>query len=527
MTDISENPQDSTRPRDQVTEQLESFHERSSVKMTDISENPQDSTRPRDQVTEQLEAVPDCRTLKTRQTTALSHVTRKRTQLTSLMDNAANLHLVKAALEEYNERFTGYRECYLYHQDYIVNEDEQDREAERYETKEASFLSHRNQVQQWIANTESHLAEDLDRTARKNTSHHSGSKKSHSSRSSRKSTTSDHTKAKARLAELLAEKALKYKQIDIERQRSELELDIEIAKTRAREKVLAEAELDNVAEICEIGQKTDMSESLLHNIIPCDTHVDLNVNGTEPKLEHVHDVNVIINNPAQLSKISHVSNSGGHNMHSITGHNVHANAGHNVHTNTFRPTGASMTTKLITNTSLNPHAEAYEPITATQNRISLSDVHLQIGDIASAMSLPSPDVPTFSGDHTEYNSFILAFDTRISPRTVHNSDRLYYLHQYVKGEPRELIDGCLHMSPDVGYQEARRLLQIEYGDPYKITNSYLNILLDWSPIRNDDSASLKRLSFFLIKCRNAMENVPDLGILNHIPNLQIITFTLT
>ena len=520
MTDASENSRD---PTQEITEEFQAVHGQSHVIMTDPPENLHDPTQ---EITEQFEAVPDCRTLKTRQTTALSSVTRKRTELTALMDSTDNIHMVKVALDEYNERFALYRQCYLLHQESISNEDELHREAERYETKEASFLAHRNQVQEWVANIDSRLAEDLNNTARKNASHHSGSIRSHSSRSSCRSIVSERTMAKALLAELLAEKALKDKEIDIERQRVQLQLDIKIAKVSAREKVLAEAELDNVVEIREIGQENIVCKKQLPNFVNDDTHDALHVNGPDSNVEYVHDVNVMFNNPPQLpltSQVSHATHSGALNNHnSVTYHNVHSNAGHNVHTNTFHPTRSSVTNPLVTNTTLNPHAQEYEANTVSPNIISLSDVHLQIRDIASAISLPSPDVPTFTGDHTEYNAFMLGFDTRISPRTVHNSDRLYYLHQYVKGEPRELIDGCMHMSPDAGYQEARRLLQQEYGDPYKITNSYLNILLDWMPIRNDDSVSLKRLSFFLIKCRNAMESIPDLGILNHIPNLQII-----
>lgn len=55
----------------------------------------------------------------------------------------------------------------------------------------------------------------------------------------------------------------------------------------------------------------------------------------------------------------------------------------------------------------------------------------------------------------------MAFDARVQSRVTDSADRLYYLDQHLIGEPKELISccTCLHMEPDEGYKEARRLLQ--------------------------------------------------------------------
>jgi len=47
------------------------------------------------------------------------------------------------------------------------------------------------------------------------------------------------------------------------------------------------------------------------------------------------------------------------------------------------------------------------------------------------------------------------------------------LEQYLYGEPKDLIKGCLHLERHSGYLEAKRLLKEKYGDPYKISNAYL------------------------------------------------------
>ena len=70
----------------------------------------------------------------------------------------------------------------------------------------------------------------------------------------------------------------------------------------------------------------------------------------------------------------------------------------------------------------------------------------------------------------------MAFDARVQSRVTNSTDRLYCLDQHLVGEPKELISGCLHIEPDEGYKEARRLLQKEYGDPYKVSTAYMKRL---------------------------------------------------
>ena len=82
------------------------------------------------------------------------------------------------------------------------------------------------------------------------------------------------------------------------------------------------------------------------------------------------------------------------------------------------------------------------------------------------------------------------------------------------------------MSPDEGYSEARRLLHKEYGDPYKISTSYLNKILQWTPVRFDDNQGLKQLSIFLTKCTIAMKSISYMRVLDHAPNMQAVVSKL-
>lgn len=135
--------------------------------------------------------------------------------------------------------------------------------------------------------------------------------------------------------------------------------------------------------------------------------------------------------------------------------------------------------------------------------------------LATAVTLPQPEVPKFSGDPMKYKTFIMAFDARIQSREASDADRLYYVDQHLTG-------GCLQIEPDEGYTEARKLLQREHGDPYKVSNAFMQKLSSWPVIKYDDGLALKRFSFFLTKCNNAMKTITHVTVLNHPPNMQSI-----
>ena len=150
----------------------------------------------------------------------------------------------------------------------------------------------------------------------------------------------------------------------------------------------------------------------------------------------------------------------------------------------------------------------------------------KLSALMAAISLPSPDIQPFTGDVMTYKSFISAFDVRITPRTQSAADRLHYLDQHLRGEPRERISCCFLLPADEGYVTARKILEDEYGDSYKISMAYLNDLNQCKPIRGEDCASLKQYSLLLTKCRYAMSNLSDLNVLNHPHTMQGIVAKL-
>jgi len=142
--------------------------------------------------------------------------------------------------------------------------------------------------------------------------------------------------------------------------------------------------------------------------------------------------------------------------------------------------------------------------------------------LAAEIALPEPEVRKFKGDPMEFKTFLMAFDARVQSRVINSANRLYYLDQHLVGEPKELISGCLHIEPDEGYKEAWRLLQKEYGDPYKVSTAYMKRLIDWPILKYDDGPALKSFYIFLSKCNCTMKTISHLAVLNHPPNMQAI-----
>ena len=156
----------------------------------------------------------------------------------------------------------------------------------------------------------------------------------------------------------------------------------------------------------------------------------------------------------------------------------------------------------------------------------LANQQLAFQQLATAVSLPQTEITKFEGNPMEFHTFMNAFDSRIMSRVCAECDKLHYLHQMLKGEPKELIGGSMHMDPTTGYQNARFLLYQEYGNPYKVTAAYMNKLLSWPVVKYDDCNALKSYSLFLTKCYYASLSINELVTLNNPPNMQHIVLKL-
>ncbi|XP_037620552.1 uncharacterized protein LOC119485230 [Sebastes umbrosus] len=151
-----------------------------------------------------------------------------------------------------------------------------------------------------------------------------------------------------------------------------------------------------------------------------------------------------------------------------------------------------------------------------QNEITAALVQQQ-----RSLSLPPRDIPLFEGDALQYRTFIKAFEQGVEEKAG-QADCLYYLEQFIRGQPQELVRSCQHMAPERGYAVAKGLLQEHFGNQYKIATAYIEKALAWQIIKSEDVKALQAYSLFLRGCCNVMGELQYMEELDMPVNMRAI-----
>lgn len=428
------------------------------------------------------------RTLKNKQTAALSAVTKTRNEITALMGDEENIHLVKDGLMKLNEGFSSYQECYEAHTAKL-KDGELEEEVKRYNEKELSFIEYRKSVSEWIQTAENRLSEILETASQR-------------SRSTTSSTKSALAHEKAKIAALQVQKEMLQKQKEAE----EIQLEIEIAKAEAKSKIYQQ-----------ITDQAAAVESAVH------TAPAAAAAAAEPPVKLQFKVSNELNLPPPVKSPLPNEQFKDPLINDVRAKTLNPQA------NTFKPAKRTDVLRPKSTDRSNAVNNAPKSNSSTHN-VPQSDqnVHIMQSMIDSQRHfyLPTPEVKKFKGDPIEYVSFMRAFESRILPNVSNSSSKLYYLEQLLEGEARDLIGGCMYIDSEQGYLEARKLLHREYGDPFKVATAYIKKATNWPTIKPNDGHGLKQLSYFLTKCVNAMQGIEHMCVLNHAPNMQSIVIRL-
>ena len=114
--------------------------------------------------------------------------------------------------------------------------------------------------------------------------------------------------------------------------------------------------------------------------------------------------------------------------------------------------------------------------------------------------IPKIEILKFSGDPTKYTRFIKTFEANVEIPVQDSNKRLLLLLQHCEGEARRLIEFCLLLSPDEGYQKAKDILKDHFGRKNLIARSYMNKLHSDVSIKADDGKELIYLAHDLEEC---------------------------
>ena len=71
----------------------------------------------------------------------------------------------------------------------------------------------------------------------------------------------------------------------------------------------------------------------------------------------------------------------------------------------------------------------------------------------------------------DYPSFIQAFEAIIDSKVDSNKDRFFFLNKYTTGKANEAVKGFVTLDTDVGYIEAKKLLEERFSSPYSVAES--------------------------------------------------------
>ena len=408
------------------------------------------------------------------------------------MTDTNNLDVVKTELTQLDilcEQFEYTHNLYL---EELDSPEDKETASCHYADKENDIFEYRKQVANWITSCEEQISNHLDGLS--DTSKRS--RRSRSSRTSRASSSfqSARLKEKAKVAELMAERSLLQEKIKLQVAEEQLQLDLQIARAQAREKVFAEMEEEQKVKLPEQDKSLDSFIAL-----PTPSF------DGEP-LPPVNTPRGPTGIKSERGEIERESRRRPLNPEASEFY--------------YRAFPVEVKKEDVAH-STNREDEILKEIFRVQQE-QIQGMFASQNQIATAITLPQPEVPKFKGDPMDFKTFLMAFDTRIQSKVISSTDRLYFLDQHLVGEAKELISGCLHMEPDEGYLEARRLLEKEYGDPYKVSSAYMRKLTSWPTLKYDDGPALKSLSIFLRKCNSAMKTISHLAVLNHPPNMQSV-----
>ena len=503
---------------------------------------------------------------KREQTSSLSATTKQMNSVLKLMNNTDNLHLVKTGIDTFEMHYARYHTAYDQHT-LRLGLDDRMKEENPYVKNNMTFLGFRTNVANWISNAEGQLTSHIDSASSKSGSKLTRSSKSRSSKSrlsrstrfSSSSAKSELLAEQLRLAEMKAEMGFIELKHQAKQGEEKIELELQIAKSEARAAVMkkfVEEEFEEVDATRDLDKKSSEPQDLNRMLIA--SHLDPQAASfvPEPMIQHslvTRSVPVPEMNSTQMQQkaSAHKPETATVHVPSIIPVHEQMNTTAHVQERTLlcipesvssshqtpvhipesspiisRPITVneeSMTTRQIPGLGASSYGTQVPTPLPPSNQESMM---LQLLETQTQMRLPTPQVPKFSGDPLEYASFIMAFEARILPYVTTEANKLYYLDQQLEGCAKELIQGCIFMDANRGYTEARHLLYMEYGDPFKVATAYIEKANNWPNLKADDGQGLRTLSHFLTKCTNAMQNVTHMNVLNHLTNMQTIVLKL-
>ena len=391
----------------------------------------------------------------------VSRVNRKMSDVDVLLYTHENDTTVKEELQQLNDVFKLIEEI---NQEMIELDDNYTEDMWFSEIDDKVF-AFKHRIHNWLKEGEKFVKFERKSKSSEKRAKSSGSKssKSNSTSSFRLSKLSAKEKAiqeKVRVAELQAETSFVNKKRDAEWQAESLRLEEEMAKARARVKIYE-------------NENQDQEMTL--------------------KIEAHKQGNITYHQ--QTTKLNEV------NQHSdptnVRIHNVYDSIPRENYDQKFEKTNIQHAFKQTPR--INPVEVA---ITKSERAVEDCEMGKMLYQLVKEQLAPAVDIEEFDGNPLHYNYFRSMFCEVVEKKIADPQGRLTRLIKLTTGEVRELIKPFIHDNPEYGYENAMKLLERQYGNPFKLLACYRNEIKWMTKIKPGDAAAYRRLFNLLIKCQS-------------------------
>ena len=370
------------------------------------------------------------------------------------------------------------------------------------------------------------------RSSRSRSSRSSRSRSSHSKSSS---LSSKLAQEKARLAELKVEQTFKTK---LEMKRTELEAvksNMEIEKAEAKVKIyeeelsgVAERDREIDAELAGIPQMDNagFTERFVNSVHEQPTQQQPPVSDFISKLqpaakEFVPD-QIQPSLPEIWSSHHHPPTQGDNHIAELPLTSVPAStqqflSSPNVPASTQQllssPNVPAPTQQLLPSTNVPASTQQFRPASnvpaSAQHLLPKvwSTSNIQVSDIFKELQAPNVSLEVFSGSPMDYPFFMTNFVQAVEEKVKDERGRLARLIQYTDGVAQELVKSCIYLPTERCYQQAKKLLDGKFGDPFLVNAEYRKQLVSWPRLRANDVAAFTAFENFLIKYQSTVQAV--------------------
>ena len=159
-------------------------------------------------------------------------------------------------------------------------------------------------------------------------------------------------------------------------------------------------------------------------------------------------------------------------------------------------------------TGLRGHSGSVNEVQGLIDAMRTMTTHINRSHVA-----PLPKEERFSGDPLTYRHFVKHFDSYLTKGVVDMAEKLDLLISSCAGEARANIADCIMArTPDLGYFEARRILERLYGQDHTIVSAYINKIVNGPPIKANDRQALAALGRDMRNCLMACGSLNSAGL---------------